>query len=125
MVNWTQLTVRLPDDGSGALPLLRHIILNDDKSSTYKLALLRVLCRIADGALICNRKSQPEIARDMGLARGCDYNSEVVGGRCWIFPFREPHPAAQVGDFFQPATPAALAAAIRGCRKIVPRGVRS
>jgi hypothetical protein len=31
--------VRLPDDGSGALPLLRHIILNDDKSSTYKLAL--------------------------------------------------------------------------------------
>ena len=31
-------------------PLLRHIILNDDKSSTYKLALLRALCRIADGA---------------------------------------------------------------------------
>jgi hypothetical protein len=29
--------------------LLRHIIFNDDKSSTYKLALLRVLCRIADG----------------------------------------------------------------------------
>ena len=49
-VNWTQLVVRLPDDGSGALPLLRHIILNDDKSSTYKLALLRALCRIADGA---------------------------------------------------------------------------
>jgi len=49
-VTWTQLAVRLPDDGSGALPLLRHIILNDDKSSTYKLALLRVLCRIADGA---------------------------------------------------------------------------
>ena len=49
-VTWTQLAVRLPDDGSGALPLLRHIILNDDKSSTYKLALLRALCRIADGA---------------------------------------------------------------------------
>ena len=49
-LNWTQLVVRLPDDGSGALPLLRHIILNDDKSSTYKLALLRGLCRIADGA---------------------------------------------------------------------------
>jgi hypothetical protein len=42
--------VRLPDDGTGALPLLRHIILNDDKASTYKLALLRGLCRIADGA---------------------------------------------------------------------------
>ena len=48
-VEWTQVAVRLPDDGTGALPLLRHIILNDDKSSTYKLALLRVLCRIADG----------------------------------------------------------------------------
>ena len=34
-----------PDEGTGALPLLRGIILNDDKSSTYKLALLRV----ADG----------------------------------------------------------------------------
>lgn len=47
-VGWTQLLVRLPDDGTGALPLLRNIILNDDKSSTYKLALLRVLCRIAN-----------------------------------------------------------------------------
>ena len=49
-VRWEQIAVRAPDDGTGALPLLRHIILNDDKSSTYKLALLRVLCRIADGA---------------------------------------------------------------------------
>jgi hypothetical protein len=48
-ISWVQLAVRLPDDGTGALPLLRHIILSDDKSSTYKLALLRVLCRIADG----------------------------------------------------------------------------
>lgn len=47
------LLVRLPDDGTGALPLLRHIILNDDKSSTYKLALLRAICRIADGAAGC------------------------------------------------------------------------
>jgi hypothetical protein len=49
-MTWTQLIVRLPDDGTGALPLLRQIILNDDRSSTYKLALLRVVCRIADGA---------------------------------------------------------------------------
>lgn len=48
-VSWTQIAVRLPDDGLGALPLLRHIILNDDKSSTYKPALLRSLCRVADG----------------------------------------------------------------------------
>lgn len=49
-VSWAELAIRLPDDGTGALPLLRHIILNDDKSSTYKLALLRSLCRIADSA---------------------------------------------------------------------------
>lgn len=48
-VTWVQLAVRVPDDGTGALPLLRHFILNDDKSSTYKLALLRALSRIADG----------------------------------------------------------------------------
>ena len=48
-VHWIQIAIRLPDDGTGALPLLRHIVLNDDKSSTYKLALLRSLCRIADG----------------------------------------------------------------------------
>lgn len=47
-VTWTQIAITLPDDGTGALPLLRHIILNDSKSSTYKLALLRVICRIAD-----------------------------------------------------------------------------
>ena len=49
-IRWEQAAVRIPDDGTGALPLLRHVILNDDKSSTYKLALLRALCRIADGA---------------------------------------------------------------------------
>jgi SAM-dependent methyltransferase len=38
-VTWTRVLVRLPDDGTGALPLLRHIILNDSKSAT--LILLR------------------------------------------------------------------------------------
>ncbi len=49
-VRWIQIAVRLPDDGTGALPILRHVILNDDKSSTYKLGLLRTLCRIASSA---------------------------------------------------------------------------
>ncbi|KAA2211225.1 HNH endonuclease domain-containing protein, partial [Teichococcus oryzae] len=49
-VSWTGVALRLPDDGTGALPLLRHVILNDTKSSTYKLGLLRVLCRAAEGA---------------------------------------------------------------------------
>jgi protein-L-isoaspartate O-methyltransferase len=47
-VRWTSMCLRLPDDGAGALPLLRGIILNDDKSSTYKLGLLRAVARVAD-----------------------------------------------------------------------------
>ena len=42
-VSWFRVALRLPDDGTGALPLLRHLILNDQKSSTYKLGLLRAL----------------------------------------------------------------------------------
>lgn len=49
-VRWTHVEIWLPDDGTGALPLLRHVLLNDERSSTYKLALLRALCRVADGA---------------------------------------------------------------------------
>lgn len=47
---WKRIAIRLPDDGTGALPLIRRVVLNDNKSSTYKLALLRVLCRVANGA---------------------------------------------------------------------------
>jgi hypothetical protein len=49
-VTWTCVALRLPDDGTGALPLLRHVIFNDQKSATYKLGLLRALCRAADGS---------------------------------------------------------------------------
>src|SRR5262249_3644345 len=42
-VSWKQMAIRLPDDGTGALPLLRHIILNDRKSATYRLTMLRVI----------------------------------------------------------------------------------
>ena len=49
-VRWVNLALRVPDDGTGALPLLRHLILVDQKSSTYKLGLLRALVRAADGA---------------------------------------------------------------------------
>ena len=49
-VRWETLVFQLPDDGTGSLPLLRHIIVNDDKSATYKLGLLRALIRIAEGA---------------------------------------------------------------------------
>ena len=67
-IRWDQLAIRLPDDGTGALPLLRHVILNDDKSSTYKLGLLRVLCRIADGAGgLASLPDDEHVAIPMGL----------------------------------------------------------
>lgn len=49
-VRWTMVALRMPEDGAGALPLIRGIILADDKSSTYKLALLRAVARIAEHA---------------------------------------------------------------------------
>lgn len=49
-IRWQQVVLRVPDDGTGALPFLRHIILNDRKSSTYKLGLLRTMVRVADSA---------------------------------------------------------------------------
>ena len=49
-VSWEVLWLQLPDDGTGALPLIRHVVFRDQKSATYKLALLRALIRIADSA---------------------------------------------------------------------------
>jgi len=48
-VSWQTLVLQMPDDGTGAFPFIRHVALNDGKSATHKLALLRVLLRIADG----------------------------------------------------------------------------
>ncbi len=39
-ISWKIVWLRLPDDGTNALPLLRHVMFNDRKSSTYKLSLL-------------------------------------------------------------------------------------
>ena len=49
-VSWSSLVFRRPDRGVAALPTLRNVIVNDSKSSTYKLGLLRALCRVAAGA---------------------------------------------------------------------------
>lgn len=59
-VKWHHIIVRLPDDGTGALPLVRRIVLLDDKSSTYKLALLRSLCRVASISPGLARESGPD-----------------------------------------------------------------
>ena len=65
---WQTVVMTLPDDGSGDLKKVRHIIVNDNKSATYKLALLRTLLRIADahsGAVI--DRSDGKILLPVGL----------------------------------------------------------
>jgi len=66
-ISWTTAVLGLPDDGLGALPLLRHLILNDGKSSTYKIALLRILARIADTAAGAVRHEPESVVLPMGL----------------------------------------------------------
>ncbi|MFO6425452.1 methyltransferase domain-containing protein [Motilimonas sp. KMU-193] len=67
-VTWQTVVLTLPDDGSGAFPFIRHVALNDGKSATHKLALLRVLLRIADGhpgAVL--RREDDRVILPMGL----------------------------------------------------------
>ena len=67
-VGWTGVALRLSDDGTGALPLLRHVILNDQKSATYKLGLLRALCRAADSqAGLADDRGEDAVALPLGL----------------------------------------------------------
>ena len=76
-VKWQTLVLDLPDDGAGALPLLRGVILNQEKSATYKLALLRCIARIAD--------TSPNVARD-----GTDFIELPLGliALYWIRMFK-------------------------------------
>jgi SAM-dependent methyltransferase len=67
-VTWTGVVLSLPDDGTGALPLLRHVILNDQKNATYKLGLLRTLCRAADGqAGLARERDEGSVVLPLGL----------------------------------------------------------
>jgi hypothetical protein len=67
-VSWTGVVLRLPDDGTGALPLLRYVILNDQKSATYKLGLLRAICRAADDqAGMAEEQGEDSVALPLGL----------------------------------------------------------
>ena len=66
-VRWQTLVLDLPDDGAGALPLLRGVILNQEKSATYKLALLRCIARVADGAPNVAREGADFVELPLGL----------------------------------------------------------
>jgi hypothetical protein len=66
-VRWQTVILDLPDDGAGALPLLRGVILRQEKSATYKLALLRCLARIADSAPNVARENEDDVELPLGL----------------------------------------------------------
>jgi len=66
-VRWQTVVLDLPDDGAGALPLLRGVILKQEKSATYKLALLRCIARIADGSPNVAREAGEDVEIPLGL----------------------------------------------------------
>jgi SAM-dependent methyltransferase len=66
-VRWQTVILDLPDDGGGALPLLRGVILRQEKAATYKLALLRCLARIADASPNVAREAEDHVELPLGL----------------------------------------------------------
>ena len=66
-VRWQTVILDLPDDGAGALPLLRGVILRQEKSATYKLALLRCIARIADASANVAREAEDHVELPLGL----------------------------------------------------------
>ncbi len=66
-IRWTSAVLELPDDGTGALPLIRGIILQDAKAATYKLAFLRVIARIADQSASFARYGETHVEIPLGL----------------------------------------------------------
>lgn len=112
-VTWTSLCLRLPDDGAGALPLLRGIILNDDKSSTYKLALLRSIARIADGTPAMATECVDEDAVEIPLG---------LVALNWIRMYL-PLVSSQLPQAPRSAGPDGLGFAKQGFRSLQPLGV--
>lgn len=66
-ITWTGMVLELPDDATGALPLVRGVILQDAKAATYKLALLRVIARIADQSASFARYHDDHVNLPLGL----------------------------------------------------------
>lgn len=69
-VSWQTVVLTLPDDGTGAFPLIRNIVINDAKAATYKMALIRSVLRIAEGhigAVVERESTVAKIALPLGL----------------------------------------------------------
>jgi SAM-dependent methyltransferase len=117
-VLWQTLVFQMPNDGTGGLPALRNIIVNDDKSSTYKLALLRSVIRIADAypGMVLDRNEERvtlpmglialtwvQLFRPLVLSFGLPQNSDPNKGLGFVKqPFRDlknlPHGYLDVGQ---------------------------
>jgi SAM-dependent methyltransferase len=113
-ITWTAICLRLPDDGAGVLPLLRGVILNDEKSSTYKLGLLRAVARIADAA--------PSLATDrLGEEDAVEVPLGLVALN-WVRAYL-PLVTARLPQAPGNAGPDGLGFAKAGFRALVPLGV--
>jgi SAM-dependent methyltransferase len=66
-VRWQTVILDLPDDGAGVLPLLRGVILRQERFATYKLALLRCLARIADASPNVAEEGSDHVVLPLGL----------------------------------------------------------
>ncbi len=137
-ISWETVVLRMPDDGTGALPLLRNIIINDRKSSTYKLALLRALVRIADGASNLVEISNDEFVRvplglvalywirlykpliesnvPQGTSSGLGFVKDAFRGLSQISPFE-----LSVGADFHGSDAVMLAAAIKDAASTIKK----
>jgi hypothetical protein len=94
-VTWTGIALRLPDDGTGALPLLRHVILNDQKSATYKLGCCPLPRRRRSGRAGTPRRQQRRASTWPDRAQlGAAYQPLVAAGlpQAPAMPARKPDP---------------------------------
>jgi SAM-dependent methyltransferase len=67
-VHWETAVMHLPEDGSGQLDKVRQVLVNDNKTSSYKFALLRSLVRIADSYPgVVQEVSDARVALPLGL----------------------------------------------------------
>jgi len=111
-VSWQTVVLQMPDDGTGAFPFIRHVAINDGKSGTHKLALLRVLLRIADGhpgAVIRREASATgdRVILPAGLVAlywCCQYKSLIDTHKLFQTPNKNPNMGFMKADGWQQLT---------------------
>ena len=111
-VSWQTVVLQMPDDGSGAFPFIRHVAINDGKAGTHKLALLRVLLRIADGhpGAVIRRESSAtgdRVILPVGLVAlywCCQYKDLIDTHQLFQTPNKKPNLGFMKADGWQQLT---------------------